>query len=80
MQKSPLNPKELGFYITISQIGLEMVAPLVLGLVLDYNLGWAPWGAVVGAALGFVTGVGHLISLLNQHQDSGSSKPPRDTP
>ena len=80
MQKSPLNPKELGFYITISQIGLEMVAPLVLGLVLDYNLGWAPWGAVVGAVLGFVTGLGHLISLLNHHQDSGPDQPPRDTP
>ena len=34
MRQGLPNPKELGRYITISQVGMEMVAPIVLGLVL----------------------------------------------
>jgi F0F1-type ATP synthase assembly protein I len=80
MSNGPLNPKELGFYITLGQVGLEMVVPLILGLVLDSTLGWTPWATVCGAALGFIAGLGHLIWLLNSHNQTKSTRPPRDTP
>ena len=35
--------KEMGRYVALGQIGLEMVAPIVVGLVMDHYLGWTPW-------------------------------------
>ena len=78
MDRGPLNPKELGFYITVGQVGLEMVAPLLLGLFLDSTLGWTPWATVSGAALGFIAGLAHLISLLNRRNRNDPTPPPRD--
>jgi F0F1-type ATP synthase assembly protein I len=76
MPKGLPDPKELGRYYALSQIGLEMVAPIGIGLVLDYYLHWAPWGAVVGAVIGFVGGLAHLIVLVGRPRNKDSSKPP----
>src|SRR5436309_1196072 len=57
MRFGPPSPEELGRYFALSQIGLEMVAPIGLELALDYWLGSSPWGAVIGAILGFVGGI-----------------------
>ncbi len=77
MQIGPTGSRELGRYFALSQIGMEMVAPIGLGLVLDYWLGWSPWCAVIGALLGFVGGLTHLIVLVNrpaEKEDSNSAK------
>jgi len=77
MQIGPTDPRELGRYFALSQIGMEMVAPIGLGLVLDYWLGASPWFAVIGAVLGFVGGLTHLIVLVNrpkEKEDSNSAK------
>ena len=57
------------------QVGLEMVAPLVLGLVLDHYLGWAPWGVIGGAMLGLFGGVAHLVVI--QARSKGPGEQPR---
>ena len=59
-------PEDVGRYFALAQVGLEMVAPIVLGLFLDSRLGWTPWGVVVGAVLGLVGGLWHLVLLLNR--------------
>jgi F0F1-type ATP synthase assembly protein I len=69
MQIGPTGSRELGRYFALSQIGMEMVAPIGLGLVLDYWLGWSPWCAVIGAVLGFVGGLAHLIILVNRPKE-----------
>jgi F0F1-type ATP synthase assembly protein I len=51
---------------------MEMVAPLGVGLAVDFYFHWSPWGAVTGAILGLVAGIGHLVSILNREQS-----PPR---
>jgi F0F1-type ATP synthase assembly protein I len=70
--------KELGRYLAISQVGLEMVAPILLGLALDHYLGWSPWGVVVGAGLGLVGGLAHLIHLSGKPKrpDGQAREPP----
>jgi F0F1-type ATP synthase assembly protein I len=69
----PPNAKELGYYVTLAQIGLEMAVPAGIGVALDRYFGWrTPWGVIAGAILGLVAGLAHLISLANQRQDSGS--------
>ena len=65
MQPESNDPKDLGFYFSLSQVGMEMVAPVAVGAVLDHKLAWAPWGTIVGALLGLGLGMTHLIVLLS---------------
>jgi F0F1-type ATP synthase assembly protein I len=69
------DPKNLGAYLALAQVGLEMVAPILLGLGLDYGLGWAPWGVIVGALLGLFGGIFHLITMQTK-----LGKPPPSNP
>lgn len=78
MHRGPVDPKELGFYFSLAQVGLEMVVPVGVGLALDSYLNWRPWGVVAGAVLGLVTGIGHLIAIVNRYQNTDSSKTRRD--
>ena len=67
------DPRRLGWYYAIAQVGFEMVVPIVLGWWLDDLLGWQPWLLVVGAGLGLVLGIAHLVMLVNR-------PPPEDDP
>lgn len=78
MAKGLPDPKELGFYVSLAQVGMEMVAPVAVGVALDYAFDWRPWGTVIGALLGLVGGVAHLVALVNRHGDNGPSKPGRN--
>jgi F0F1-type ATP synthase assembly protein I len=49
--------------MTIGQVGMEMAAPIGIGFGIDYGLGTMPIFMIVGAVLGFVGGVYHLIVL-----------------
>ena len=69
MPQGPPDPRQLGVYVAISQVGLEMVAPIVGGIALDHYLGWSPWGIICGAVLGLVGGLAHLIAILNRAED-----------
>jgi F0F1-type ATP synthase assembly protein I len=75
MSAKPPDPKEMGFYLSLAQVGLEMAVPPGLGLWLDHQFGWTPWGVIVGAVLGFVTGILHLVQLVGRNQDAGPSGP-----
>jgi F0F1-type ATP synthase assembly protein I len=66
--------KEMGRYAALSQIGLEMVAPIIAGLLIDFYLGSKPWGVIVGAVLGPVGGFVHLVRLLNKIDSKDSSR------
>jgi F0F1-type ATP synthase assembly protein I len=70
--------QEMQRYAALSQIGLEMVAPIVIGLLLDRSLGWTPWALVAGAVLGLVGGFVHLVHLLNRMDAKDSSPSDRE--
>ena len=74
MPDGPPDSKELGYYVALGQVGVEMVVPIVLGLALDRYLGWTPWGAVGGAVFGLVLGLVHLVTLVNRHDRERTSK------
>lgn len=63
----------LAYYAELSQIGIEMAAPIGLGAIIDYWVGWGPWGAVVGAVLGLVGGLFHLVKLSNRNVPENGS-------
>jgi F0F1-type ATP synthase assembly protein I len=76
MGSRPSNNGNAGRLFGYSQIGLEMVAPIVLGLYLDEQLGWSPWGVVAGAVLGLVGGLTHLVVLTREPEANDSSSQP----
>lgn len=76
MSLGSTDPKKLARYLAISQVGFEMVVPIILGLVLDHYLGWSPWGVIVGAVIGLTGGVIHLVQLVQPRNDDVGPKPP----
>jgi len=71
--------KEMGRYVALSQIGLEMVAPIIAGLLVDHYLGWTPWALIAGAIFGLVGGLVHLVHLLNKLDEKDSSPSDRES-
>lgn len=68
------DPRELGFYYALSQVGLEMVAPIGLGAGLDHWLESGPWFTIAGAVLGLVGGMTHLVTMLNRREREQESR------
>jgi len=78
MMIDPGDRKEMTRYLQIAQVGSEMVVPAGIGAALDYYLGWTPWGVIVGAVLGLVTGLTHLVWLSNKTNSQESRAIPSD--
>jgi F0F1-type ATP synthase assembly protein I len=76
MLVDPSSQKDFSRYMAMSQAGLEMVAPIGMGVAVDYYFHCGPWGAVVGAVLGLGGGLTHLI-YLSQKSDNNADKPSR---
>lgn len=72
--------RELGLYFSLAQVGVEMVLPVVLGIWLDAEFGWFPWGVVVGAILGLTVGVLHLVAFLQRFEKKTPAKDKQDSP
>jgi F0F1-type ATP synthase assembly protein I len=71
----PEDRKELGYYFTLAQVGMEFAAPIVIGVLLDRSVwDWAPWGLIGGAVLGFIGGLTHLVMLSNREHGGGPKK------
>ena len=51
-------------YVELGQVGMEMVVPIVGGILLDRWLDWTPWLTIVGAVFGLVGGMIHLLAIL----------------
>jgi F0F1-type ATP synthase assembly protein I len=66
--------RDLGHYMALAQVGMEMAAPVAIGAVLDHFLGSSPWLTVTGAALGFFGGIGHLVTLSNRKAPSAQTR------
>lgn len=80
MREGPPDSRELGHYFSLAQVGLEMVFPLIVGVVLDSYFGWKPWATIAGIGFGFVGGLVHLIVLSNRRDAADRSKPPGGAP
>jgi F0F1-type ATP synthase assembly protein I len=80
MPEGPAGGNELAFYYGLAQVGLEMVAPIGIGLAVDYLFGWLPWATVVCAVVGFVGGMAHLVLMVQQHDSEERRRPPGEAP
>jgi F0F1-type ATP synthase assembly protein I len=78
MQLGSGNQKLLARLLTLSQVGFVIAGGPVIGLLLDTWLGTSPWLLVVGAVLGFVSGMIQLVALSRPMP--GEDKPDRGPP
>ena len=74
MVPGPTNQSDLGKYLAMGQIGTEMVAPIGLGVLLDYWLGCLPWCTVAGACIGLVAGLFLLVRIANKEAKGRADK------
>ena len=49
-----------------SQISSSLVGPVVLGVLLDSEFGWAPWATLAGIGLGLFGCMFFLIRMKNR--------------
>ena len=77
MSQEP-TPREMGYYLSLAQVGMEMAAPILFGVLLDNWLDTGPWITSASAVIGFVAGLVHLIVILRQKErdESSDKKPP----
>jgi F0F1-type ATP synthase assembly protein I len=77
MSQQP-TPREMGYYMALAQVGVEMVVPIVAGHYLDEWLDTNPWITGIAAVAGFVLGMVHLILILRQkdRDETSQKKPP----
>lgn len=70
----PRQRQEMGKLLAYGQVGLEMAAPIGLGLFLDIQWGTAPWLTISGAVLGLVGGLAHLVVMISKEEQGSSGK------
>lgn len=68
------DPRQLGRYYAMAQVGMEMVVPIVVGWWLDQQLATDPWLLVFGAIGGLTLGIVQLVRLTRDED----TKPPGD--
>lgn len=62
----PRRTSRLAYLYELSHIGIEMAAPIGLGALCDVYLNTMPWGTSIGAVVGLVGGLFHLVRLTRR--------------
>ena len=60
-------PPNQGWAIA-SQVSSSLIGPVILGVVLDSQLGWTPWATIIGIVLGLAGCMTLLIRLANRRE------------
>jgi F0F1-type ATP synthase assembly protein I len=75
------DPRQRSSYTTgiewstrITTLGFELALPAALGYWLDVKLGTGPWLLIVGALLGFLAFMTHLLQIAKETSRSDGRK------
>lgn len=74
MAGSPPPAEEYRSIARVYQLISEFVAPIVLGLVVDWQFGAQPWGLLVGTLCGLAMGGWGVMRLIRQMDAADARK------
>ena len=77
MARQPDSQRDLGSLFALAQTGVEMAAPVGLGLLADNYFGSSPIGVAAGAVIGLAGGLTHMVLMLRRAEQERSTDPPR---
>jgi F0F1-type ATP synthase assembly protein I len=63
------------WYAVLATLGVEMVAPIGLGIYLDSQFGTTPWLSIIGVGFGFIGSMMHLTLALRAANREDENKP-----
>jgi hypothetical protein len=52
-----------------AQVSSALVGPVVLGVILDWQLGWRPYGTLAGIGLGLIGMMAFLIRMAKRSRE-----------
>jgi F0F1-type ATP synthase assembly protein I len=80
MPGQPRSGSEFRAYALLSQVAMEMVVPMLIGLAVDtWLFGTLPWLTILGVVLGFGIGMMRLV-LFASREDNQHGSPPTNPP
>ena len=80
MIRRPWTTRRSGAAAVECAVVLNLVLfPVLIGVWLDSRYGWAPWGLAVGATLGFVGGLAHLVVIARRESARDQEKQNKGT-
>jgi F0F1-type ATP synthase assembly protein I len=53
-------------WVNAAQAGSALVAPVLLGVILDWQFDWKPWATLIGIAVGLIGSVSILIQAAKR--------------
>ena len=75
MADSPHPSEQFRSLGLIYQLVGEFVAPIAVGLVVDWLAKTGPWGTIIGALLGMTVGGWHLLRMSSRIGNQPPKKP-----
>ena len=66
----------IGLYYALATCGIEMVAPMIGGILVDKWLNTSPIFTVIAVIVGFVGGITHMVLISSQINKAERSKTP----
>jgi F0F1-type ATP synthase assembly protein I len=63
----------LSGWAVASVVSSSLIGPVILGILLDTQLGWAPWGVIGGVLLGLAGCMGMLVRIQNRNSGPGGA-------
>jgi hypothetical protein len=73
----PDSQRDLGSLFALAQTGLEMAAPVGIGLLADNYFGSSPIGVAAGAVIGLAGGLTHMVLMLRRAEEGRPPGPSR---
>ncbi len=65
------NLAKYGAYLALgAQIAASMIVPVVIGIYIDKQWNFSPWGVIIGALLGFGGMISIVIKLAHRSGDN----------
>lgn len=80
MPSDPPPPAPFRRAVVMTQVGMDLLAPTIVGLVVDWQSGTAPWGTIIGLLVGLALCLYHLAWIAKRLKNPDQNGPGQGEP